>query len=167
MQFDDSNMIIKEIKCFNGNRKIVVEEEEEQINIKFPIASVTFETIGFNLKLKQKTDKEKLEEYEHVFSKYKNDIKTLKEKYRNEIMKLNEKIKILEERFIMPGFDTNIINNKIEKEIIKMWISPEKNLTANLIYAFYNKINNFYDVNRFHEQCDNKPNLLVLCRSNN
>ena len=167
MQFDESKMIIKEIKCYSGKRKIAVEEEEDQIAIKFPIASATFETITFILKLKKKNDKEKLEEYGHAFEKYKNDIKTLKEKYRNKIMELNEKIKKLEERFIIPGFDTKIINNKNKKEIIKMWISPQENITANLIYSFYNKNIIFFDVRRFHEKCDNKPNLLVLCQSNN
>ena len=167
MQFDESKMIIREIKSFSGQRKIVVEEEEDQITIKFPISSATFETITFILKLKEKTDKEKLKEYEQAFEKYKNDIKTLEENYKNEIMKLNEKINNLEERFIIPGFDTKIINNKDEKEIIKMWISPQKKMTANLIYSFYNIKRNLNDVNRFHEICDNKPNLLVLCQSNN
>ena len=118
------------------------------------------------MKLKEKTDKEKIEEYEKVFEKYKNEIEILKEKYRTDINKLNEKIKILSNRFIIPGFETKIINNKQEKEIIKMWISPQGNITANLIYSFYNKRTNFKDVNRFHERCDNKPNLLVLCKSN-
>ena len=48
-----------------------------------------------------------------------------------------------------------------------MWISPHEKITANLIYSFYNKTRNFFgDVNRFHQQCDNKPNILVLCQSN-
>ena len=169
LQFDESKMIIREIKSYSGERKIVVKEEEDQIAIIFPIASAVFETITFILKLKEKTDKEKLKEYEQAFEKYKNDIKTLKENYRNEIMKLNQKINNLEERFIIPGFDTHIIKNKNEKEIIKMWISPHKKITAILIYSFYNikREKNFCDVNKFHEKCDNKPNLLVLCQSNN
>ena len=57
-------MIIKEIKSYNGNKNIAIEEEENQITIKFPIASATFGTISFIFKLKQKTDKEKIEEYE-------------------------------------------------------------------------------------------------------
>ena len=59
-------MIIGEIRCYNGDRKIEVNEEEENITIKFPISSVTYQNIEFILKLQPKSDIEKIKEYEKI-----------------------------------------------------------------------------------------------------
>ena len=62
-----------------------------------------------------------------------------------------------------------------------MWISKLK-ITAILLYSFYQnpipekiqcgnhfreKYVNFRDVNNFHQRCDNKNNILIICKSNN
>ena len=48
-QFNDTKMIIEEIRGYNEGRKIEVNEEEENITIKFPISSVTYKYIEFIL----------------------------------------------------------------------------------------------------------------------
>ena len=65
--------------------------------------------------------------------------------------------------------------------MIKMWISKFK-ITAILLYSFYQdpipqiikcgnhfheKYEKFKDVNNFHQKCDNKNNILVICKSRN
>ena len=70
-QFNNVEMIIKEIEAYNGNEKITLEEKNDEINIKFPIGSATYKELNFTLKLKQKSDKEKIKEYEIALKKYK------------------------------------------------------------------------------------------------
>ena len=166
-QFNDPNMIIEEIKGYNGDKKIEVNEEEENITIKFPISSVIYKNIEFILRLKPKSDIEKIEEYE----------------------------KILKELFDISEFNSKILKDNY-KRYIKNWISPFEKLSANLIYSFYlendddfekeeinddiepcisllslfreiKKYKKIKEVNKFHHQCDNKKNLLVLCKSKN
>ena len=55
-------MIIEEIRGYNGDRKIEVNEEEENITIKFPISSITYKNIEFILRLQPKSDIEKIED---------------------------------------------------------------------------------------------------------
>lgn len=158
-QFNDTKMIIEEIRGYNKGRKIEVNEEEENIKIKFPISSVTYKDIEFILRLQPKSDIEKIEEYE----------------------------KILKEFFDISEFNSKILKDNY-KRFIKNWISPFQKLSATLIYSFYiendddfekevespcilfeneKKYKKIKDVRNFHSQCDNKNNLLVLCKSKN
>ena len=163
-QFNNINMVIKEIEAYKGDKKIILEENKDEIDIKFPIGSAIFKEINFNLKLKQKSDKEKIEEYEKAFERFKEDIKGLNEY----IQKLTDKVTKLENRFIIPGFNSKIIpQDNYQKEIIKMWISPFKNISAQLIYCFnfrykepINDYENGYDdLKNFHKACDTKTNI--------
>lgn len=171
-QFNDIKMIIKEIEAYTGDKKVIIEENKEEIDIKFPIGSAIFKELNFVLELKQKSDKEKIEEYERAFEQYQKEIVKLNQN----IQELNDKIKLLEKRFIMPGFDSKILTkDNYQKEIIKMWISPFKNISAKLIYSFHcyykqpidQYTNEYMDVERFHKECDNKSNILIICRSKN
>ena len=145
IQFDDIKMIIDEIKGYYGENKKEINEEEDKIIIKFPILSITYKNIEFTLNLKPKSDKEKIIEYEKV---------------------LNNLIK----KLTISGFNSKIIKDKKNEEFIKMWISPFKDLSSKLIYSFYKEYKNndfkkFDDIKNFHKNCDNKQNLLVLCKS--
>ena len=171
-QFNDIKMIIKEIEAYTGDKKITIEESEDKnkIDIKFPIGSANFKEINFSLALKPKSDKEKIEEYEKAFEKYQTEIKSL----NNYIEELKGKIKLLENRFIIQKFTSNIIpDNNYQKEIIKMWIAPFKNISAQLIYSYNFKhttpmsSTNCNEVEKFHSKCDKIPNLLVICKSKN
>ena len=169
-QFNNINMVIKEIEAYKGDKKIILEENKDEIDIKFPIGSAIFKEINFNLKLKQKSDKEKIEEYEKAFERFKEDIKGLNEY----IQKLTDKVTKLENRFIIPGFNSKIIpQDNYQKEIIKMWISPFKDISAQLIYCFNFKYkepiadydNGYDDLKNFHKACDTKTNVLIICKS--
>ena len=169
-QFNNIKMVIREIEAYKGDKKILLEENKDEIDIKFPIGSAIFKEMNFNLKLKQKSDKEKIEEYEKAFERFKEDIKGLNEF----IQKLTDKINKLENRFLMPGFNSKIIpQDNYQKEIIKMWISPFKDISAQLIYCFNFKYkepiadydNGYDDLKNFHKACDTKTNVLIICKS--
>ena len=298
-QFDNAKKLIAEIKGYKGNETINIKEEKYKIIIIFPILSITYNKINFTLILKQKSDKEKIEEYEKVIEKFKSEVKDLNdnkiildeklkeyekiiekykneikdlnnnkivldeklkdyekaiekykkeikdlnenkivlmtkdlndnktildekikeyekviEKYKNEIKDLNDNkiisdekikdlndnnkiekekvekyeiiiekyknevenlkngIKDLDERFLINGFDSNILEIKNHNEIIKMWISPFKKISAKLLYNFHIKYENentyeYNDVQNFHSKCDNRPNILIICKSKN
>ena len=99
-QFNNIKFIVQEIKDYSGAEKIKAEEEKDKINIIFPISSVNFKEISFILNLKQKSDLEKIKEYEKAFERFKEEINGL----HIYIKKLIDKITSLENRFIMPGF---------------------------------------------------------------
>ena len=169
-QFNSVEMIIKEIEAYNGEEKISLEEKNDEVDIKFPIGSATFKEINFTLKLKHKSDKEKIEEYEMALKKYKEHF----EGWDVYIKKLTKKINHLENRFLMPGLNSKILlQDNYQKEIIKMWISPFKDISAHLIYCFNFKYkkpledyeNGYDDLKNFHKSCDGKSNVLVLCKS--
>ena len=169
-QFNNVEMIIKEIEAYSGNEKITLEEKNDEINIKFPIGSATYKELNFTLKLKQKSDKEKIKEYEIALKKYKEHF----EGWNVYIKKLTNKITLLENRFLMPGLNSKILlQDNYQKEIIKMWISPFQNISAQLIYCFNFKYktpledyeNGYEDLKNFHKSCDGKTNILVLCKS--
>ena len=160
-QFDDIKMLIQEMKHLNNN-EIIVNEENDKLSIIFKIDSLEYPTIEFILNLKKKSDKEKLEEYDKI-------------------------LKLLKDKLLIRNFNSKIIKNKIGRERIKMWISPFKNLESKLLYSYYdikykfqNEFNpifeinltylkdyDFKDVNSFHQKCDNKSNILVICKSKN
>ena len=56
-----------------------------------------------------------------------------------------------------------------------MWISPFENISTKLSYSFYKEYktpsedneNDFNDLEKFHKACDNKHNILVICKSKN
>lgn len=161
-QFDNVKMIIKEIKSYNGNNNITAKEEENKLVLIFPIGSAVYQDIQFTLELKKKTEKEKIEEYEKVLMKYK-----------EEVISLNDKIKILENKYIIKDFHSEIIKDKNINELIKIWISPFKDASAKLIYHFFCKYKyplddyelDFNDVGNFHKKCDNKTNILIILKS--
>ena len=170
-QFNDIKMIIREIEAYTGEEKIKIEENNNKINITFPINSAIFKKLNFTLALKQKSDVEKIKEYEKAFDKFKEDINGL----QIYIKKLNDIIIQMENRFIMSGFNSKIIRQTFHKEIIKMWISPFENISSKLLYSFSfdykNSIDDyetdFNDLEKFHKICDNKSNLLLICSSKN
>ena len=157
-QFEKGSKIIEEIKGYKGSKNINIIEQEDKIIITFPIPSATYKEIKFELKLKQKSDKEKLEEYEKAFEIFKKEIKELK-----------IGLKDLDERFLISGFKSKIIGNKNQYEIIKMWISPFKKIKAKLLYSFHKGYKTwdspyeFEDTENFHLKCDNKFNILLIC----
>lgn len=87
----------------------------------------------------------------------------------------------LDNKLIIPGLTERIINDRRNNEMLKMWISKFR-ITAILLYSFYQnpipeiincgdhfleRYEKFRDVENFHKMCDNKTNILVICKSRN
>ena len=164
-QFNNINMLIREIKHFN-NKKAIENEKNDKIILIFVVDSPNYPSISFLLKLKPKSDREKLEEYEQIF-------KLLNDKLINKENELN----FLKNKHNIQNFNSKIVQDINKIELIKFWISPFENLRSNLIYSYYDRnyefLNGAYnyikfqDVRTFHQNCDNRPNLLIICKSNN
>ena len=152
-QFNEEKEILEEIKNNNlkGQEKIL-EENSEIIKLIIPLPSNIYKTIEFDLQKIKKTNEEILEEYKSIVNIYKDKLQ----------------IKDLESKIII---DTE------QKEIIKCFISYYDKFKAKLLYSFYitytdeeikNNIKNktiSCTVKEFHQKCDNKPSILVVCKS--
>lgn len=156
-QFNDVDQIINELIEFEGNvnkadNQII--EKENEIILIIQILSKTFKSLEFILKKENKSDKQKLIEYEYAIQRFKN-------------------------KFIIQGLESKILNIMQQKEAIKMLISPFENMNAKLLYCYYddysmknlkkkyNPYKPLNDVKTFHTKCDNKNSILVICKSNN
>ncbi len=164
-QFNNINMLIKEIKHFY-NKKAIENEDNDKIILIFVVDSPNYPSISFLLRLKPKSDREKLKEYEQVW-------KLLNDKF----IKNEKELNLLKDKHNIFNFNSRIVQdiNKIER--IKFWISPFENLRSLLIYSYYDKkyecntckgyhYEKFEDVRTFHQKCDNIQNLLIICKSN-
>ena len=132
--------------------------------------SANYSPIELLLNKKQKSEQEIIRDYKEAI-----------EKYKNEIQQSNNKINILDNKLTIPGLTDKIINDRKNIEMLKMWISKFK-ITAKLLYSFYQipipqiikcgdhfheKYENFKMLIFFQKKCDNKNNILVICKSNN
>lgn len=159
-QFTDINEVFKEL-YFNekkGQEYIIGNENlDDKIIVAIPIVVVKFPTLQFELNRVTKTEKELMGEYKKAINIYK--------------FKIN-----------ISNFNSQILEIYPEKrEELKAWISPSKKIKAELLYSYYvnckkksegeyeidskdrNKIGN---IEAFHMVCDNKSNILIICRSN-
>ena len=151
--------VFNEIKGNKSKRKIYIrgnENNSDKIILVIPIPSAKIKEIRIELKKKIKNEKEILKEYIYA---------TKRHEYEDLIENLNSGI---------------LLNNTTKNKDIKKWISPYKRLKANLLYQFH--IHSDYDendekiiinegenasVSEFHNKCDNKSKILILCKSNN
>ena len=86
-----------------------------------------------------------------------------------------------ENKFQISNFKSKILAGKdLEKETIKIWISPKKKLEASLLFSFHDieykedskskytySLDSNINVRNFHKSCDNKSKILVICKSKN
>ena len=153
-QFNNEKEILEEIKNNNlkGQEKILEDENSETIKLLIPLPIFIFKNIEFILEKVKKNNEEILEEYKSVVSIYKNKMQ-------------------------IKDFNSKIIIDTEQKEIMKSFISYYDKLKAKLLYSFYitytdEEIKNNlkkktipYTVKEFHEKCDNIPSILVVCKS--
>ena len=163
-QFSEVKEVFNEIyfntkkgqEYLDGNENL-----EETIQFIIPLSSKKYPNLQFQLNKVKKEKNEILEEYKNVVNLYKNQIK---------IQNFNSRI------LAFRGKDI---------EIIKSWISPIENLYAKLLYSYYisyeiiddfgvfyykisiKDINKVGSVQLFHDKCDNKNNILMICKSGN
>ena len=158
-QFNNEKEILKEIinNKLKGEEKIEGNEETSNvINLEIPLPSTNFSKISFELKQVKKSPQEILYEYKYIINLYEN-------------------------KFRIANFNSKILAGKeLEKETIKLWISPKNKLEAKLLFSFHdiqyngdNKSKYTYslkediNVRNFHKACDNKYSILVICKSKN
>lgn len=153
-QFNSEKEIINEIinNKLKGEEKTEGNEETSNvINLIIPLPGTQFPKISFELKQVDKTPEEILNEYKYVINQYEN-------------------------KFQISNFNSKILAGKdLEKETIKIWISPREKLEAKLLFSFhdiqYIKDPNYYlyyyiyslkediNVRNFHKACDNKSRI--------
>ncbi len=151
--FQNVNDVITEFICNKSGKEIYIigdEESMNSINIVIPTTLENYKELRFTLFYKNKSLREKSEEKDYVINRY---------EYEDWVFGLNQS-KIL-------------INKDLEKKAIKFWISPNKRLTAKLLYSFHSNIKFYYqdeniqEINKFHEACNKKSKILILCKSKN
>ena len=157
-QFKQIRLVLNEIKGNQNKGQEYIEKDEENsdsINLIIPVPSTLNPKLIFELKEIKKTPEEISKEYKYVAKKY-------------------------EYKFKIDNFDSKILIGKdTEKESIKSWISPNKKLKARLLYFFpdfsfsngsVGEMKNNIGINEtptnFHNLCDNKKKILMLCKSN-
>ena len=158
-QFNNEKEVINEIlnNKLKGEEKIEGNEETSNaINLEIPLPSTNFSKISFELKQVNKTPEEILNEYKYIINQYEN-------------------------KFQISNFKSKILAGKdLEKETIKIWISPKKKLEASLLFSFHDieykedskskytySLDSNINVSNFHKSCDNKSKILVICKSKN
>ena len=157
-QFSEIKEVLNEIyfnpkkgkEYLEGNENL-----EDTITFIIPLTSNKYPYLEFQLNKEKKEQNEIFEEYKKVVTLYKNQVKI--NNFNSKILELREK----------------------DKEIIKSWIAPIESLKANLLYSYYisyKKNNLNYEiinediskigtVHLFHEKCDKKSQILVICKS--
>ena len=156
-QFQNEMQVLNEIRN-NPNKKeeqIIEGDNPNEICLIIKFAIHTNSIQKFPLVKKQKTKDEILAECQMI-------------------------IKIYESKLRINDINSKILKTEEEKESLKAWINPYKSLKAVLLYSYTmtypEKLkkgglfsnSNFQinkNVNEFHNKCDNKYSILVLCKS--
>jgi hypothetical protein len=143
-QFNNLEDFIRELIYNDLNDKNYIEGNEyksKEIRLNIFLPSLLFQTIGFSLKKEIKTDVNILFEMRNVIEIYMGKLK-------------------------IDGFKSRILaSDEKSKESIKLWISPSERLSAKLLYSF--DIPYRDTVEDFHEKCDYKKHILIICKSEN
>ena len=169
-QFDDLNEICQELneRIKPNNMKLIQNNNSLVLTVFLP--STKFTEISFNLKEKEKSDKEKINELYTIIENYHKENEILKKEFeeiKKFIFKLKEKEekeeKEKEEIKNLNNFDSLIVKDKKKISTLKNWISPEKKLSVELLYRLSRDGEN---ISTFHKLCDNKGPTITLFESN-
>ena len=165
-QFDDLNEICQELneRIKPNNMKLIQNNNSLVLTVFLP--STKFTEISFNLKEKEKSDKEKINELYTIIENYHKENEILKKEFeeiKKFIFKLKEKEekeeKEKEEIKNLNNFDSLIVKDKKKISTLKNWISPEKKLSVELLYRLSR---DGESISTFHKLCDNKGPTITL-----
>ncbi len=168
-QFDDINEICQELneRIKPNNMKLLQNTNSLVLTVLLP--STKFTEISFSLKEKEKSDKEKINELYTIVENYHKENEMLKkeiEEIKKYIFKLKEeqeeKKKNQEKKKLINNFDSLIVQEKEKIKILKNWISPEKEINAELLYRLSRDGESF---STFHQLCDNKGPTITLFKT--
>ena len=162
-QFDDLNEICQELneRIKPNNMKLIQNSNSLVLTVFLP--STKFTEISFNLKEKEKSDKEKINELYTIIENYHKENEILKkeiEEIKKFIFELKEEKEKIKNSII--NFDSLIVKDKKKISTLKNWISPEKKLSVELLYRLSRDGEN---ISTFHKLCDNKGPTITLFES--
>ena len=162
-QFDNLNEICHELneRIKPNNMKLIQNSNSLVLTVFLP--STKFTEISFNLKEKEKSDKEKINELYTIIENYHKENEILKKEIE-EIKKFIFELKEEKEKIknIINNFDSLIVKDKKKISTLKNWISPEKKLSVELLYRLSRDGEN---ISTFHKLCDNKGPTITLFES--
>ena len=167
-QFDDLNEICQELneRIKPNNMKLIQNSNSLVLTVFLP--STKFTEISFNLKEKEKSDKEKINELYTIIENYHKENEILKkeiEEIKKFIFELKEEKEEKEKeeiKNIINNFDSLIVKDKKKISTLKNWIFPEKKLSVELLYRLSRDGEN---ISTFHKLCDNKGPTITLFES--
>ena len=170
--YDSIDECLDEIFAGIDTNKTIINENSNNIILTIPLNNIKYKEIKFEIKEKEKNDKQKLEELFTIINLQQKEIVNLKSENSNlkeKITKIENDIKdllqfkneIMEERKI--SIDSNIINNNLSyKKSLKKWINPNQSIKFELLYRLTKDGDS---ISTFHNKCDNISPTLVLAES--
>lgn len=180
--FDSIEEIFEQIKYELTKTNLKLMEEKNLIKIIIPIEMVKIKELTFDLPVKIKTDKEKIDMLISEVDALKKEINELKISHENEIKSLKEENKAIKELFnkYVPYLDelikspiekkdnlsniSLIIKNDIEKEnAIINWIKESMKINSLKFKLLFRMSENGSNSSEFHKCCDGVgPTLLLI-----
>ena len=170
--YDSIDECLDEIFAGIDTNKAIINENSNNIILTIPLNNIKYKEIKFEIKEKEKNDKQKLEELFTIINLQQKEIVNLKSENSNLKEKINKiendikdllqfKNEIMEERKI--SIDSNIINNNLSyKKSLKKWINPNQSIKFELLYRLTKDGDS---ISTFHNKCDNISPTLVLAES--
>ena len=170
--YDSIDECLDEIFAGIDTNKAIINENSNNIILTIPLNNIKYKEIKFEIKEKEKNDKQKLEELFTIINLQQKEIVNLKSENSNLKEKINKiendikdllqfKNEIMEERKI--SIDSNIINNNFSyKKSLKKWINPNQSIKFELLYRLTKDGDS---ISTFHNKCDNISPTLVLAES--
>ena len=168
--YDSIDECLDEIFAGIDTNKTIINENSNNIILTIPLSNIKFKEIKFEIKEKEKNDKQKLEELFTIINLQQKEIVNLKNENKNLKEKINKiendflqfKNEIIEDRKIT--INSNIINNNISyKKSLRNWINPNQSIKSELLYRLTKDGDS---ISTFHNKCDNISPTLVLAESN-
>ena len=170
--YDSIDECLDEIFAGIDTNKSIINENLNNIILTIPLINIKYKEIKFEIKEKEKNEKQKLEELFTIINLQQKEIVNLKSENSNlkeKINKIENDIKdllqfkndIMEERKM--SIDSNIINNDLfYKKSLKKWINPNQSIKSELLYRLTKDGDS---ISTFHSKCDNISPTLVLVES--
>ena len=174
--YDSIDECLDEIILGINTGKSSIIEDNNILKLNIPLNNMKFKEILFEIKLKEKSDKDNINELYQIITEQKKEITEQKK----EITDLKNKVEILEKNIkelinlkkdeenkinYEISIESKIINDNISyKKCLKNWINKDRIIITDLLYRLSRDGDS---VKAFHEMCDNISLTLVLTESNN
>ena len=160
--FEDIPSIISTLKEIFENKKPIIKENKEYIQLTIVPTLLSLGEINLIIPKKQLNDKDIINDLCNIINKQEKEIKNLKIK----ISSLEEKIKFFEEIPIIKRFKNknnligDIIKTNAQFNIICDWINNEKSFKFKLLYK---GTTDGDTIEEFHNKCDNQyPTISII-----